>query len=120
MPTEDKCCSIVPYFNVPSENLDTFKGVCERLVAQSKKEAKCLYYGFSFHGNEAHCREAYADAEGVLAHLSDVESLLGDLLKAGELKRIEIHGPEEELAKLREPLAKLNPVFFVLEFGFRR
>lgn len=34
--------------------------------------------------------------------------------------RLEVHGPEQELAKLREPLAELNPVFFVLEYGFRR
>ena len=120
MPTEDKCCSIVPYFNVLSENLDTFKDICEKMVKKSKSEAKCLYYGFSFHGNEAHCREAYADADGVLAHLGNVEALLGDLLKAGEMKRFEIHGPEEELAKLKEPLATLNPLFFVLEYGFRQ
>ena len=37
-----------------------------------------------------------------------------------ELTRLEIHGPEEELAKLREPLAHLKPQFFVLEYGFRR
>lgn len=120
MPTEDKCCSIVPYFDVPSGHLDTFKSICERMVEKSKEEAKCLYYGFSFHENEAHCREGYADAEGVLAHLDNVESLLDELPKAGEMKRFEIHGPEEELATLREPLAKLNPVFFVLEYGFRR
>ena len=36
------------------------------------------------------------------------------------LTRLEIHGPEEELTKLRGPLAKLNPQFFVLEYGFRR
>ena len=119
MPTEDKCCSIVPYFHIRSENLDTFKAVCEKLVEKSRGEAKCLYYGFSFHGNEAHCREAYADAEGVLAHLDNVEVMLGELLKAGEMNRFEIHGPEEELAMLREPLAKLNPVFFVLKYGFR-
>ena len=120
MPTEDKCCSIVPYFNVPNENIPAFKGICERMVEKSKTEAKCLYYGFSFHGNEAHCREGYADAEGVLAHLDNVEALLGELLKAGEMKRFEIHGPEAELAKLKAPLAKLDPIYFVLEYGFRR
>ena len=41
-------------------------------------------------------------------------------LKMVELIRLEIHGPEEEVAKLREPLAKLNPKFFTLEYGFRR
>ena len=120
MPTEDKCCSIVPYFEVPNENLDTFKGICERMVTKSQEEAKCLYYGFSFHENEAHCREGYVDAEGLLAHLENVGSLLDELLKVGEMTRLEVHGPEDELAKLREPLAHLHPQFFVLEYGFRR
>jgi hypothetical protein len=33
---------------------------------------------------------------------------------------LEIHGPEEELAKLRGPLAELKPKFFTLEYGFCR
>ena len=86
----------------------------------TEKEPKCLYYGFSFHDDEAFCREGYADAEGVLAHLDSVGTLLEEALKLVELTRFEIHGPEEELAKLRQPLAKLNPAFFTLECGFRR
>jgi len=41
-------------------------------------------------------------------------------LKISELIRLEIHGPEQELEKLREPLAELKPQFFVLKYGFRR
>jgi hypothetical protein len=89
-------------------------------VAQASTEPKCLYYGFSFCGDEAHCREGYADAEGALAHLENVGQLLEDALRIVQLTRLEFHGPEEELAKLRGPLAKLNPQFFVLEYGFRR
>jgi hypothetical protein len=36
-----------------------------------------------------------------------------------ELTDLQIHGPEQELAKLREPLAELEPSFWVLEYGFR-
>jgi len=71
-------------------------------------------------GDEAHCREGYENAEALLAHLQNVGSLLEQALKIAEITRLEIHGPEEELAKLREPLAKLSPQFFVLEHGFRR
>jgi len=56
----------------------------------------------------------------LLAHLENVGQLLDEALKMVELIRLEIHGPKEELAKLREPLAKLNPQFFTLEYGFRR
>jgi hypothetical protein len=37
-----------------------------------------------------------------------------------ELVRFEIHGVEQELAKLREPLADLNATYFTLEYGVRR
>ena len=120
MATADKCCSIVPYFKVPEENLAAFKTLCEQFVAKTSSEEKCLYYGFSFYEDQVHCREGYADAEGVLFHLGNVGAVLQEALKISELTRLEIHGPEEELAKLREPLAALKPQFFVLEYGFRR
>ena len=120
MAPQDKCCTIVPYFNVHSGKLEDFKVLCEQFVEKTGKEPKCLYYGFSFAGDQVHCREGYEDAEGVLAHLENVGPLLQESLKIAELARLEIHGPEEELAKLREPLAELNPQFFTLEYGFRR
>ena len=120
MSTQDTCCTIVPYFTVPEENLATFKSNCDEFIALTSKEEKCLFYGFSFNGNIAHCREGYVDAEGALAHIENVGALLEETLKICELTRLEIHGPEAELAKLREPLADLNPDFFVLEYGFRR
>lgn len=120
MATQDTCCTIVPYFNIPAENLDAFKKLCERFVEKTNDEPNCLYYGFSFDGNEAHCREGYKNAEGALAHLDNVGALLGEALKIASITRLEVHGPEEELAKLREPLADLNPQYFVLEYGFRR
>ncbi len=120
MATQDKCCSIVPYFKVHPANLDAFKQLCERFVAKSAGEPKCLYYGFSFAGDEAHCREGYADAEAALAHLENVGALLEEALTLADLVRLEIHGPEAELAKLRAPLATLKPQFFILECGFRR
>lgn len=120
MPTQDHCCTIVPYFKVPAGKLPEFKRLCEQFVAKANTEPKCLYYGFSFHGDEAHCREGYADAEGALAHLENVGQLLDEALQMVELTRLEVHGPEKELARLRGPLAKLNPQFFILEYGFRR
>ncbi len=120
MSAQDKCCTIVPYFHVPAEQEQAFRALCEQFVTKASTEPKCLYYGFSFCGDEAHCREGYADAEGALAHLENVGQLLDEAFKIARLTRLEIHGPEEELAKLRGPLAKLNPQFFVLEYGFRR
>ena len=120
MATQDTCCTIVPYFKVQDGKLDNFKGLCEQFVEKTNKEPKCLYYGFSFCEDQVYCREGYEDAEGLLAHLENVGSLLEESLKIAEITRLEVHGPDEELAKLREPLANLNPQFFTLEYGFRR
>ena len=120
MSTQDKCCTIVPYFNVPDASMPAFKKLCDQFVAKAQNEPKCLYYGFSFSAEQAFCREGYADAEGVLAHLENVGQLLDEAFKIAELTRFEIHGPEEEIAKLREPLAIMKPQFFILEYGFRR
>jgi len=100
--------------------VDAFKELCEQFVEKTNDESKCLYYGFSFDGDQAYCREGYEDAEGLLAHLESVGPLLTEALKIADLARLEIHGPEEELVKLREPLADLKPQFFTLKYGFRR
>jgi quinol monooxygenase YgiN len=120
MSTQDKCCTIVPYFKVLNGNLVAFKALCEQFVMKTRQEPKCLYYGFSFDGDLAHCREGYEDADALLAHLDNVGALLDEALKIAELRRLEIHGPEAELAKLRGPLAQLKPQFFTLEYGFRQ
>lgn len=120
MATHDKCCTIVPYFKIASGKQEDFRELCQQFVDKTSHESKCLYYGFSFNGDQVHCREGYEDADGVLTHLENVSSLLAEALKIAELTRFEIHGMASELDKLREPLAHLNPQFFVLEYGFRR
>jgi len=120
MATNDTCCTIVPYFKVHEGKLDAFKELCERFVSTSSSEPGCLYYGFSFDGDEAHCREGYQNAEAALAHIENVGALLQESTALAEMVRLEIHGSESELTKLREPLAAIGPRFFTLEFGFRR
>ena len=120
MPTQDRAVSIYPYFQVAEGKMDHFKGLCESFVATTAHEPKCLYYGFSFHADTVHCREAYEDAEALLAHLSNVATHLNEALTISQLTRLEIHGAAEELAKLKEPLANLAPTYFSLEYGIRR
>lgn len=120
MATKDTCCTIVPYFKVHDGKLAAFKQLCEEFVSTTSNEPKCLYYGFSFDEDQVHCREGYSDAEGLLAHLDNVGALLEQALKIADITRLEVHGPENELAKLRQPLEQLSPQYFVLEYGFRR
>ncbi len=100
--------------------MEEFKAFCEQFMSVTAHEPKCLYYGFSFNGDNVHCREAYEGAEGLLAHLVNVATLLNEVLKISQVTRLEVHGPAEELAKLTEPLSTLAPTYFILEYGIRR
>jgi hypothetical protein len=120
MNTQDTCCSLHPYFKVHEGQLDAFKTLCRQFVEMTGEEEKCLYYGFSFDGDQAHCREGYADAAGVLTHLENVGGLLQQALTMAEMTRLEVHGSQAELDKLRGPLESFGAQFFALEYGFRR
>jgi len=116
----DTCCSLAPCFEVQEGQLPAFKALARQLVELARTESGCLHYAFSFNGNIAHCREGYANAEAVLAHLRNVGELVGKLLQTARLTHIDVHAPAEELEKLREPMAALGAQFFVLEPGIRR
>ena len=54
--------------------------------------------------------------------IENVGPLLQEMLGTGkvELTDVQIHGPEQELSKMREPLADLDASYWVLEYGFRK
>lgn len=106
--------SLHPYFKAHPGKLEEFKSSFPAFIEKTKTEQKNLFYEFSVNGDEIFCREAYADAEGLLAHLDGVGALLAEALKRGDLIRLEVHGPAAELEKLKGPLAHLNPAWFEL------
>jgi quinol monooxygenase YgiN len=120
MALQDHCCTLVPYFKVNEGKMPAFRSLCEQFVAKTQSEPKCTHYAFSFEGDTAHCREGYADADGLLTHLGNVDAILQEALKIASITRLEVHAPADQLAKLREPLKALNPQMFTVEYGFRR
>ena len=104
--------SLHPYFKVHAGQFAAAADLLTRFVEKTASEEKVLYYEFTQDGQEIFCREAYADAEGTLAHLTNVGALLEEMLTLSELTRLEIHGPAEELARLRAPLAHLPVQWF--------
>jgi len=120
MALEDTVCTLVPYFTVQDGKLDEFKALGEQMVERTKSESEVCFYGFSFSGQRAHCREGYKSAAGILAHLENVDELLKQALAIASLDLLEIHGPAAELEQLKEPLKGLKPSFFSMETGFRR
>src|SRR5437660_3885644 len=85
--------SLHPYFKVQPGKLEAVKAGFPRFVEKTAKEKKNVFYGFTVNGDEVFCREAYVDAQGVLAHLDNIGTLLAELLKMADLIRFEVHGP---------------------------
>jgi quinol monooxygenase YgiN len=112
--------SLHPYFRVHPGKLEAVKAGFPRFVEKTATEKQNLFYGFTSSGDEMFCREAYESAEGVLAHLDNVEALLAEMLTMADLTRVEVHGPAAELEKLKAPLAHLNPAFFTLKASVKK
>ena len=107
--------SLHPYFKVHPGKLEAVKAGFPRFVEKTAIEGKNPFYGFTINGDEILCREGYVGADGVLAHLENVGALLAEALKISDLVRVEVHGPAQELDKLKGPLAHLKPSWFVLD-----
>lgn len=105
--------SLHPYFKVPPEKLELLKVILPEFAAKTRNEMGNLFYEFTINGDEVFCREGYLNAEALLAHLENVGAMLAEALKMAALMRIEVHGPAEEIDKLRAPLAHLNPAWFI-------
>jgi quinol monooxygenase YgiN len=106
-----------PYFQVMPGKLAEVRALLPEFVALTQTESACVFYEFTRHGETIFCREGYAGAAGVMAHLDNVGELLGKLLALTEVTRMELHGPAAELDALRGPLAHLTADFFVSECG---
>jgi len=120
MSTLDNVISIHPYFTIHAGQMEACKSFLAQFCEKVAGEEKCLYYNFTFNGDVLFCREAYQDADGVLAHFENCGALIGEFLKIADLMRIEAHGPDEELEKLKEAMADLKPEYFVCECGIGR
>jgi quinol monooxygenase YgiN len=107
--------SLHPYFKVRPGKIEAFKAGFQAFVEKTANEEKNLFYEFTVNGDEVFCREAYTDAEGLLTHLENISALLAEALKIADLIRLEVHGPAAEIEKLKEPMAHLKPVWFVLD-----
>ena len=109
--------SIHPYFRVKPGKMAEAKDLFRQIVARVSSESGNLYYDVTINGDFVFFREAYVGAEGFLAHMKNIGPLLGELLKRGDLLRIEVHGTNANLEKLKGPLAEFKPEWFVFECG---
>ena len=119
MSQPDQCCSLHPYFRIHEGKVEDFKALSRAFTAKTRTEPGCLFYCFSFDGQDAHCREGYVDADALLFHIEHLGPEIQQSLAISDLVRIEVHATAADVAKLREPLKEMSPKFFTLENGFR-
>ena len=120
MPVLDKWLTLGAYFTVNQGEMEAFEQLADRFVEKTANESGIRFYGWSFNGDEVHCRQRYENAEGLLEHAANVGTLFMEALTIADCSRLAIHGPEDELAKLREPLAAFGPQFFIMRNSFSR
>jgi hypothetical protein len=126
-PLEDGTVTLAPYFKL--KNAEKFKELWKADYTKFAHKDDCVHYAFTFTDDgRAHCREAYKDAAGVIQHITDVLGVFHhNNAESGcihpdnaELEKLEIHGPAEELEKIKQSdFAKLPFEYFVTEWGFR-
>jgi quinol monooxygenase YgiN len=118
---QDTSCTVTAFFKVKPDKLDAFEQLADRFVEKTRNESGIHAYGWSFNADEAHCRQRYQNAEGFLEHVDNVFTLFQEALTISDCTRLAIHGPEDELAKLRQPLAEIDLLqYFILRNSFRR
>ena len=121
MTTQDTSCTVTAFFKVKPGKSDEFEQLADRFVEKTRNESGIRAYGWSFNADEVHCRQHYRNAEGFLEHVENVISLFQEALTISDCTRLAIHGPEDELAKLRSPLAEIDLLeYFILRNSFRR
>jgi quinol monooxygenase YgiN len=91
--------SLHPYFKAHPGKVDAAKAIFSWFVEKTAKEKDNLFYSFTVNGDEIFCREAYGSAEGLLAHLENVNAPLAEMLKVADLTRVEVHGPPRRNSK---------------------
>mmetsp|Transcript_15913 Transcript_15913/g.23970 ORF Transcript_15913/g.23970 Transcript_15913/m.23970 type:complete len:127 (-) Transcript_15913:218-598(-) len=104
---------IRPYFNVQDGKLDDFKAIWDEAIPRINEEGGVCYYCFTYNGNMATCREAYDNADGLLAHINNTKEYMDRAKHISDIVRLEVMGPVAELDKLKEPLKDLPVEWFV-------
>jgi hypothetical protein len=119
---DDRTIAFMPFFAI--KDAERFRETCNRCIEKVKDETLCLGFGFSLsagpQGEMAFSRESYVNAEGLIEHLQNIEILfLEGLCRYGQLVSLQVHGPKDELDKLRQHpiIQELGPQFYELMPG---
>ena len=92
----------------------------DELIQKAATETGCVYYGMSQAGDKLFVREAYVDGDAMNAHLENVGPCIEKILAGpASLDEISIHGPAEELEKVKPGTEALGATYFIQGSGFQ-
>ena len=112
----DTTCTLHPYFKIHEGKEQQFKANCDKFYELVKNEEGFVFFGFSFaEDRQAFCREGYKSGAAILKHVENVDGPLKAVLELADITRFEFHGPASEAEVVRETLAPLGTVFFILD-----
>lgn len=113
--------TLIGTFTIRTGNADKFRANCKEMVALRDKEPGHLGSAYSFDGDSsAVSREDYDSADAVKRHMEIGQHIYESTRDLVDITGVEVHGPAEEVDKLRDLLADLSPRYFVTEYGFRK
>eukprot|EP00594_Rhizosolenia_setigera_P016704 CAMPEP_0178973722 /NCGR_PEP_ID=MMETSP0789-20121207/21916_1 /TAXON_ID=3005 /ORGANISM="Rhizosolenia setigera, Strain CCMP 1694" /LENGTH=129 /DNA_ID=CAMNT_0020661691 /DNA_START=208 /DNA_END=597 /DNA_ORIENTATION=- len=118
---DDNIVTLVPKFKIHEGKREEYSKVLPKFLEKVKanEQDTCIFYGFVGPTEDDHviCREGYVSAEGLLAHLANVDAELNEALENADIVELSVQGPAAELEKLKEPLAAFNPTYYPLVEG---
>ena len=109
--------SVHPYFKVHPGKVAEFQAILPDMIAKVAAEPGTLAYEIGANGDEFMFREAYDGAAGWQSHMANTDPIVARLLQVATVRRLEIHGPAQELDKLRAQVSAMNPVWYIRETG---
>ena len=108
-------CHISPYFTLNNGLTADISELMERFKDVTAQESGCVYYGWNLTEDKTKlfCREAYKNGESVITHLNNVGGLLEELFALDvSLDHLYIHGPKDELEKVKPVVKDMNVTLF--------
>ena len=107
----ENMCTMMPQFII--KDWKSAKPLMQEIIEAANDEPGCTYFGWEKSNNRLIARETFFDGDSMKAHVEKVRPLL-DKLVAGpaELEKLEIHGPEIEVEKIKPVTESFTPQYF--------
>jgi quinol monooxygenase YgiN len=107
----ENTCTMMPHFII--KDWKTAKPLMQEIIEAANDEPGCTYFGWEKSNNRLIARETFFDGDSMKAHVEKVRPLL-DKLVAGpaELEKLEIHGPEIQVEKVKPVTDTFMPQYF--------